>query len=57
MFADTQILTKQFKAVFTLSCNIYDSITIIVALDSIYKNFDTKTLSLLEIGEKTIDEI
>ena len=57
VFADVQILIKWLKAVLIASRDIYDSITIVVALDFIYKDFDTKTSSLLKIGDKTINKI
>lgn len=57
VFADVQLLIKRLRAALTPSHDIYDSIAIVIALDSIHKNFDTKTLSLLKIGDKTIDEI
>ena len=37
MFVDVQILTKRLKAALTPGRNIYDSIAIVVALDSIHK--------------------
>lgn len=41
----------------TQNKDINDIIAIIIALNFIYDNFDTKTSTLLEAGDKTIDEI
>ena len=57
IFADVRLLTKRLRAALTPNRDIYDSIAIVIALDSIHDDFDTKTSSLLETGEKTIDEI
>lgn len=57
VFADVRILTKQLRAVLIRNRNIYDSIATVIALNSIHKDFDTKTSSLLETSDKTIDEI
>ncbi len=37
--------------------DLWDIIAIVIALDSLYKDFDTTTASLLETGDKTIDKI
>lgn len=57
VFADVWMLTKQLKATLTPNRDIYNSIAIVIALDSIRKDFDTKTSSLLKTGDKTIDKI
>lgn len=57
IFADVQILTKRLRAALTPNRNIYNSIAIVIALNSIHNNFETKTSSLLETGNKTIDKI
>ena len=51
------MLTKQLKAALMPNRNIYNSIAIVIALDSMYDDFKTKTSSLLETDDKTIDEI
>ena len=48
---------KQLRAILILSCNIYDKITIVIAFNSIYNNFETKTSILLKFGNKNIDKI
>lgn len=57
VIADVRMLTKQLRAALTPGYNIYNSIAIVIALNSINKDFDTKTSSLLETGDKTINEI
>ena len=37
--------------------DIWDSIAIVVTVDSLHDNFETTTTSMLEQGDKTIDEI
>lgn len=51
------MLTKQLRAVLMSNRNIYNNIAIVIALDSIHNDFETKTSSLLETGNKTIDKI
>lgn len=51
------MLTKCFKAALTPNEDIYNSIAIVIALDSIYNNFDIKRSSLLKTSNKAIDEI
>ncbi len=51
------MLTKRFRAALTPNRDIYDRIGIVIALDSIRNNFETKTLSLLKTGDKTIDKM
>lgn len=38
-------------------CDLWDTIAIVIALDSLHDDFDTTTASLLETGDKTIDQI
>ena len=57
VFADVQILTKRLRAALTPNRDIYNSIAIVIALDLIHNDFETKTSSLLKTGDKTIDEI
>lgn len=41
----------------TLGCNLWDTIAIVIAFDSLYKDFDSTITSLLETEDKTIDQI
>lgn len=36
--------------------DLWDTIAIVIALDSLYNNFDTTIASLLETGNKSIDK-
>lgn len=57
IFAKVRYLCKHLQKVMTLERDLWDMIAIIIALDSLYKNFNTTTVSLLEKGNKTIDQI
>ncbi len=37
--------------------DLWDTIAIVIALDSLHEDFDMTTASLLETGDKMIDEI
>lgn len=37
--------------------DLWDKIAIVIALDTLHDDFDTTTTSLLETGDKTIDQI
>lgn len=39
----------------TLNRNLWDTITIVITFDSLYKDFDTTNASILEMRNKTID--
>lgn len=56
IFANVQFLIKQLQATITSDCNIWDSIAIIVALDSLYNNFDITNKSILKQDDKKIDK-
>lgn len=43
--------------VMTPNQNFWNVIAIVIALESLYQDFDTTISSLLEIGNKTIDKI
>lgn len=51
------MLTKNLRAILMPSHKIYNSITIVIAFDSIYNDFETKRSSLLESSDKTIAKI
>ncbi len=56
-FVDMQLLTKCLRATLMLNKDIYESIAIIIAPNSIHINFDTKLSNFLETGNKTINKI
>lgn len=51
------MLIKQLRAAFTPNCNIYNSIAIVIILNSIYKDFNNEILILVKTSNKTIDKI
>lgn len=57
VFANVRFLVKRLRSAITPNRDIWDSITIVVALNSLHNNFETTTTSMLESGDKTIDEI
>lgn len=52
-----QFLIKQPPVLIASDQNIWDNITIIVALDSLHNNFSTITKSMLKWKDKTINKI
>lgn len=57
IFADVRFLVKRLQSAITPNRDIWDSIAIVVALDSLHDDFETATASMLERGDKTIKEI
>ena len=57
IFAEVKYLCKRFRTAMTPGQDLWDTIAIVIALDSLHEDFDTTTASLLETGDKTIDEI
>lgn len=57
IFADVRFLVKRLRSAITPNRDIWDSIAIVVALDSLHDDFETITTSMLERGDKTIEEI
>ena len=55
LFAEVKYLFKCFCLIITLGQDLWNTIAIIIALDSLHEHFDTTTASLLEKGDKTID--
>lgn len=56
-FADVRFLVKRLRSAITPNRDIWDSIAIVVALDSLHDDFETTTNSMLESGDKSIDKI
>lgn len=56
-FANVCFLVKWLQIVFSSNRNIWDSIAIVIAFDSLYNNFETTTTSMFKSGEKIIDKI
>ena len=57
IFAEAQYLCKRLQIVMTPNRDLWDIIAMIIALNTLYEDFDTMTASLLETGNKTIDKI
>lgn len=57
IFINIQLLTKCLRAVFTLNRDIYNSIAIVIILDLIHDNINTKISSLFKISDKSINKI
>ena len=57
IFAKVCYLCKRLRTAMTPNRDLWDTIAIVVALDTLHDDFDTTTASLLETGDKTIDEI
>lgn len=51
------IFKKYLRIVLTLNKDIYDNTVIVIILDSIYSDFNTKIFSFFKINNKTINEI
>lgn len=57
IFAEVRYLCKRLRAAMTPGRDLWDTIAIVIALDTLHDDFDTTTASLLETGDKTIDHI
>lgn len=57
IFVDQRFPLKKLHILIALDQNNWDSITIVVAFDSLYNNFSTITNNMLKRGDKIIDEI
>ncbi len=57
IFAEVRYLCKRLRTAMTPNRDLWDTIAIVIAFDSLHQDFDTTTASLLETGDKSIDEI
>ena len=57
IFVDVQFLIKRLRVAITPNRDIWDSIAIAVALDFLHDEFELPITTILEYGDKTIDEI
>lgn len=57
IFAEVKYLCKCLRSAMTPGRDLWDTIAIVIALDSLHEDFDTTTASLLETGDKIIDQI
>ena len=57
IFIKVKYLCKRLCTAMTLNRDLWDMIAIVIALDSLHKDFDTTTANLLETDNMTIDQI
>ena len=57
IFAEVRYFCKRLRIAISPSRDLWDTIAIVIALDTLHDNFNTTTASLLESGDKTIDQI
>lgn len=57
LFAKADYLYKRPHKVMTQSQDLFNIITIVIVVDKLYEDFNTTTTSLLEIGNKMINQI
>lgn len=57
IFVKVKYLYKRLHTAMTKRRDLWDIIAVVIALDSLHKDFDTITTSLLKAGDKTIDQI
>lgn len=57
IFAKVKYLCKQLYLAMTPGQDLWDMIAIVIALDSLHKDLNMTIASLLETGDKTIDQI
>ncbi len=57
IFAEVRYLFKRFRTAMTSGRDLWYTRAIVIALDTLYDNFDRTTACLLESGDKTIDQI
>lgn len=57
IFAKIKYFYKCFQIVMTSRQDFWDTITIVITLDFLHKDFNTTIISLLKIGDKIINQI
>ena len=57
IFAEVRYLYKQLKTTMIEGRDLFDTIAIVIALDTLHNNFDTITARMLKTRDKSIDEI
>lgn len=57
IFAEVRYLCKRLRTAMTPGRDPWDTIAIVIALDTLHDDFDSTTASLLEAGDKSIDQI
>lgn len=57
IFAEVQYLCKRLWIAIISNRDLWDIIAIVIALNTLYKDFETMTVSFLETGNKIINKI
>ena len=57
IFAEVQYLCKRLKVAMTKERDPFKTIAIVIALNTLYDDYDTTIVSMLETGNKSINEI
>lgn len=57
IFVEVQYFCKRLKTPMILGWNCWDNIAIVIALDSLYDNFNMTMASLLKIENRTVNQI
>ena len=57
IFVEVKYLCKRLQTAMTPGRDLWNTIAIVIALNSLHEDFDTTTASLLETGNKIIDKI
>lgn len=57
IFVKVKYFYKRLQTAITLRRHLWNTIAIVIALNSLHENFDTTIASFLETGDKTIDQI
>lgn len=55
IFAEVRYLCKRLRMAMTLVRNLWDTIAIVIAVDTLHDDFEITVTSLLESGDKIID--
>ena len=56
-FAEVQYLCKHLKAVMTKIRDPFETIAIVIVLDTLYDDYDTTTASIFKTRNKSIDKV
>lgn len=57
IFAEVHFFYKPLKVIMTVRCHLFDTIAIVIIFNTLYSNFKVTIASILEIEDKTIEEI
>lgn len=57
IFAEVYFLYKQLKAAIIAERKLFNTITVVIILNTLYNNFETIMASIFETKNKSIEEI